>query len=98
MYRFVYVATNVYGDSEPSLHLIAGLGQPPTLSSAPVRDSAYDLFDKYNLTVQMMISWDGIAVVNELSVLGFALSMDDGLDNDDKFTIVYDSGNNPLGL
>jgi hypothetical protein len=45
IYRFSYAATNAYGDSEFSNHLIAGVGDPPVVASAPTRDPLYDLFD-----------------------------------------------------
>mmetsp|Transcript_23476 Transcript_23476/g.36168 ORF Transcript_23476/g.36168 Transcript_23476/m.36168 type:complete len:84 (-) Transcript_23476:4224-4475(-) len=83
MYRFVYVATNAFGDSEFSLHLIAGLGALPTLSAAPSRDTEHDLYSKDNSTMQMMITWASLTTTSDLDVLGFALSVDDGLDNDD---------------
>jgi len=35
IYRFIFVAFNVYGDSEPSLEAIAGLGAKPPAPSAP---------------------------------------------------------------
>jgi hypothetical protein len=38
IYRFQYIASNIYGDSEPSLEMIAGLGDKPHSPSAPVRD------------------------------------------------------------
>jgi hypothetical protein len=95
-YRFVYAANNYYGDSEYSLHLIAGVGAPSVLAAGPSRDGDYDLFDDESGTVQMMLKWAPPATPT-LSVLGYALEMDDGLGNDDKFTKVYDSGNNPLG-
>lgn len=71
IYRFVYVATNAFGDSEFSNHLIAGLGQPPTVSVAPARDAAYDRYDLESGTVEMMIYWNRLSVVNELPILGF---------------------------
>lgn len=42
IYRFVYVATNSYGDSDFSHHLVAGVGAPPQVAQAPLRDTTYD--------------------------------------------------------
>jgi len=50
-YRFVYVATNAFGDSAYSLHLIAGVGAPLQLAVAPTRDSAYNQYFAGNNTV-----------------------------------------------
>jgi hypothetical protein len=44
-YRFVYAATNAYGDSEFSNHLVAGVGAPPQLTQAPLRDTTYDVYN-----------------------------------------------------
>jgi hypothetical protein len=96
IYRFVYVATNVYGDSEFSNHLIAGVGAPPAVTVAPARDPTYDRFEVESRTVEMMISWDRLDVTHSLPILGFELQMDDGLGNDDRFEVIYDSGTNPL--
>lgn len=70
-YRFVYVATNVYGDSAFSYHLVAGVGAPPQVTQAPMRDPDYDRYDLSTKKVQMMISWDNLPVTAELQVLGF---------------------------
>lgn len=96
IYRFSYVATNAYGDSEFSNHLIAGVGDPPVVASAPTRDDLYDLFDLGSQQVQMMIRWDKDGVTSSLQVLGFQLWMDDGLANDDRYSLIFDSGTNPL--
>ncbi len=96
VYRFVYAATNEYGDSEFSRHLIAGVGAPPRLMQAPARDAAYDHFDPETQRVQMMITWDRLQVTSDLRVLGFRLMMDDGLGDDDLLRVIFDSGSNPL--
>lgn len=96
VYRFVYVATNAYGDSEFSNHLIAGLGSRPSVTAAPARDASSDRYDVESGTVEMMITWDRLDVANDLPILGFQLQMDDGLGNDDRFEIIFDSGSNPL--
>jgi len=36
--------------------------------------------------------------VADLPVLGFQLLKDDGLDNDDQFKVIFDSGSNPLAM
>lgn len=71
LYRFVYVATNSFGDSAFSQHLIAGVGAPPQVTVAPVRDTAYDAYNTTTETVQMMITWDRSSVTTDLPVLGF---------------------------
>jgi hypothetical protein len=44
IYRFVYVATNSYGDSDFSNHLVAGVGAPPQVTQTPLRDTTYDVY------------------------------------------------------
>jgi hypothetical protein len=95
-YRFVYVATNAFGDSDFSHHLIAGVGAPPSLAAGPTRSTAYDIFDQGTNTIRMTLAWSAPAS-SDLQVLGYQLLMDDGLNNDDRFQVMYDSGNNPLG-
>jgi hypothetical protein len=43
-----------------------------------------------------MIRWDKDGVTSDLQVLGFQLWMDDGLANDDRYSLIFDSGTNPL--
>lgn len=83
VYRFVYVATNAYGDSEYSQHLVAGVGAPPAFTEAPLRDNAYDHFDQGTGTVGMLVTWESLVVTADLRVLGYQLLMDDGLGDDD---------------
>jgi len=71
IYRFVYVATNAFGDSEFSNHLIAGVGSPPTVTAAPARDAAYDRYDVATGAVEMMVTWNRLAVSANLPILGF---------------------------
>lgn len=97
IYRFVLAATNAYGDSAFSQHLVAGVGAPPEVTEAPLRDEAYDRFDQASGLVAMMITWEGHTVTADLPVLGYQLLVDDGLGNDAQFRVVYDSGFNPLG-
>lgn len=73
IYRFVYVATNAFGDSEFSNHLIAGVGAPPTVTAPPARDAAYDRFNVESGTVEMKITWDRLDVAANLPILGFQL-------------------------
>ena len=97
VYRFVYVASNAYGDSASSLPLVAGVGAPPEVAEAPVRVVDYDLYDPESRTASMMLSWESVVVTADLGVLGYRLLVDDGLGDDDSFTVLFDSGNNPLG-
>ena len=92
IYRIATVAFNSdTRDSQLSQHLVAGLGSPPTLTAGPNRDLLYDFFNPQTEMVSMMIEWRSIPVTSELTVLGFSLFRDDGLDNDDAFEMIYDS-------
>jgi len=39
------VAVNTYGESVYSLPLVVGVGEPPSISSAVIRDPNYDYYD-----------------------------------------------------
>ena len=83
VYRFVYVAVNSYGDSIKSLPLVSGVGQPPQVTLAPIRDTSFDHYDTASGKVAMLIKWEGHTITADLPVLGFILEADDGLANDD---------------
>ena len=94
VYRFVYAAVNANGKSAFSEPFVAGVGAPATLASAPVRVSSFYRFHVANNTIDMLISWAGIAITHDLPVLGYQLLVDDGLGGN--FAVKFDSGNNPL--
>jgi hypothetical protein len=81
VYRFITCAINLYGDSNFSLEVIAGLGNKTPAPSAPTRDiSIYS-------EESMLISW-GEVTASDLPVLGYVLEMDDGFGG--LFSKVYD--------
>ncbi len=86
IYRFVYVATNSLGDSAYSNELIAGVGNPPAATDAPMKNILLT-----NAT-SMYIYWIAVTT-SDLPVKGYYLYMDDGLGGD--YSIVYDGSLNP---
>ena len=86
VYRFVFGASNAFGDSAYSLELIAGLGAVPP---APGQLTATLLKETFEAFV---VSWDAVTA-SDLPVLGYVLLMDDGLQGD--FEVAYDGSTNP---
>ena len=83
VYRIYTVASNVFGDSEPSQQVIIGLGaKPPAPTTGPLRTPS----------TTMLLSWPSVTI-SDLPVLGYILEMDDGLGGD--FVTVYDGSLNP---
>jgi hypothetical protein len=76
--------------------LIGGLGSPPTVNAVVTRDSAGNVYN--NSKVSMKIDWVKSIIWSKLNVLGYQLLVDDGLGNDDQYSVKFDSGNNPQAL
>lgn len=89
IYRFTSIAFNAYGDSSPSLEMIAGLGARPSAPAAPTRDSNLSEFQS------MLIKWTQVTI-SDLPIYGYILQMDDGLNGD--FAKAYDGSSNPMIL
>lgn len=72
IYRFAYVANNIYGDSELSLELVAGLGNVPPAPQNLRVEMLPAMFDA------VIVKWD-IIETSDLPIQGYRLYMDDGL-------------------
>ena len=86
VYRFVFGASNAFGDSVYSLELIAGLGAVPPAPSQLTTTLLKETFEAF------VVSWDAVTA-SDLPVLGYVLLMDDGLQGD--FEVAYDGSINP---
>ena len=86
IYRIACIATNEFGDSEFTTELTVGVGDKPPAPTNFVQAALTS--DPSTITVK----WDKVTV-SDLPILGYIVSMDDGLGGD--FRTVYDGSTNP---
>lgn len=86
IYRFAYIANNIYGDSDLSLELLAGLGNVPPAPQNLRVQLLPQMFDS------LIVKWD-IIETSDLPIRGYKLYMDDGLRGE--MTVIYDGSYNP---
>lgn len=85
IYRFVLVATNIFGDSIQSEEKRVALGFLPPAPNAPTK------IEHLSTLTSMTVEWNRVYSTDGVPVIGYILFMDDGFNGE--FTIIYDGSN-----
>jgi hypothetical protein len=87
-YRYVLVATNVFGDSPISEETRVALGSLPVAPNAPVK------IEELSSPTSIAVEWNKVVFQDDVPVSGYHLYMDDGYNGD--FIKIYDGTSLPF--